>query len=242
MRDVKDKTALFTEQLPKWEGFIYARAAELLSTRVIDRGLYGVEDIQQTLRIALWQAIEKYDESKHCSLDTWITKLLKQKCSLLVENQYRAVPREVDGTPLYPEALYYKTETGEVEREFEDVAAEARFNALIEKDWFKGFLRAVKPMLKQRKGYHEEQIWRLLLTGKYNTSQEIADELGINFAKVGSFRLKLKLIYCMLNDIPVEKATNVKNRDVLFKRLKRSFKPFTQNAGLLVQHTERRIQ
>jgi len=229
-----DKEILFNDQLPKWESFIYSQARRLISTRVIDRGLYGIEDIQQLLRIALWRAIEKYEDNKDCSLTTWIVTLLKQRCSLLVESQYHKVPRNEEGTPLYPEPLYYSTEKGETIKEFEDKATEVAFTDWLDEEWLNGVIGSFKSILEQRKGYHEEQILRALLSGKYETDTAIADALGINFAQVSAFHVKLKMLYCLLNDLPVEKASGAANRHILFQRLKNQFQPYSKNDGLLL--------
>jgi len=228
----EERKTLFTEQLPKWERFIYTKAKELISTRVIDRGLYGVEDIQQILRVSLWHAINKYDESENRSLSSWIIGLLKQQCSLLVEKQYNAVPRAEDSSPLFPEPLYYQTEAGEVAREFKDVSSEDRFEEMINGEWLEKLLAAVKPLLKQRKRYHEEEIWTRMLSGMYQSDYEIAEELNINFAKVSAARTKLKLVYCMLTGIPVEKVSKAIDIDILYRQLRHSFQSTRKNSGL----------
>lgn len=244
--DLSDRRKLFSEVLPEWEGIIASLAYNLLRTRTIDRGLLGVEDIQQELRLVLLQAVEKFEEGtpgrdgKEAQLDTWITKLLRQKCSLIVQEHYNKVPRDAEGTARHPIPLITQVgEDGELVFDIEDPTAEEAFAMIAAEDWFRYNVSLIYSVLEVRDSIDERRTFAMILSSKYSSDREIAEELGLNFAKVGEVRFKAKLIFALLEHIPIESFTRAQNAESLTKRLRRLIKlqenqpPITEPSGPL---------
>jgi len=199
-----DKEQLFQEELPKWEGFIYSNAQNLLPK--LDR-IYGLEDVQQILRVALWRAIEHYEEGKS-ALSTYIIKLLRVECTDLIQKSCRkgAVPPS-QLTPL-------------ADTDPEDPSTD--FSEMDEREFYAAFCenarRVCVPFIEKGQTYHERDILTLLEQEK--SAQEIARQMGINHAKVGSFKLKLKIVYCIMKQQPVTSVTrDIKTASLLRQKL-----------------------
>lgn len=228
--DLSDRKKLFEEQLPQWESIISYLAFNLLQTRTIDRGLMGPKDVQQRLRMALWRAVEQYEEGKGAKLNTWITNILKQECSLLVQAHYHKVPRDKEGNPLHLLRLQTVPLWEDEERDksivVEDPAAAAAFDMIAETDWFKRDVRLIFKVLRKKKSIDEKKAFAMILSGKYASDREIADLLEVNFAKVGEVRFKAKLVFALLEGIPIETFTNAQNAEKLAKRLRHLLRPY----------------
>lgn len=272
--NLSDRKKLFEEQLPRWESIISYLAFNLLQTRTIDRGLMGAKDVQQRLRIALWRAVEQYEEDKGAKLNTWITNILKQECSLIVEAHYNKLPRSYATCAVCelgeePKVVRKKDLTRHIEQEHEmsvreyrelypdssvegnpmplmrlqtvplwedeeqdksivveDPTAAAAFDMIAETDWFKRDVRLIFKVLQKKKSINEKQAFAMILSGKYASDREIADRLKVNFAKVGEVRFKAKLVFALLEGIPIETFTNAQNAEKLAKRLRHLLRPY----------------
>lgn len=84
---------LFNELLPDWENIIASIAFNLLNSKPIDKGLLEMKDVQNMLRMSMYQAIAKYDPDRGMALNVWITDKLHQDCALLTQAHYHKVPR-----------------------------------------------------------------------------------------------------------------------------------------------------
>jgi len=224
--NLTDKLKLFNEQLPAWERYIAKLSYGLLQSRAVDPGLLGADDIRQELRLALWDAVSKYDpertgkDGRKAELPTWIIRLLRQKCILLMQahwDKLKTVP------------LNYTTDEGEeVPLEVEDKEALTLINRLFERDWFDRYRIMIDQVLVGSKDdtepylgtVDEKKIFRMILSGRYATDSEIAEELGLNFAKVGEVRLKAKLVLAIMEEVPIQEVTKDKSSERLSKRLR----------------------
>lgn len=229
--DLSDRRKLFEELLPEWEGIIASLAYGLLSTRTIDRGLVGIEDIQNQLRETLWRAIEKYERGrrgakakKDAELHTWITKLLKQECSLIVEAHYNKVPRDGEGHPMPLQSLrvVYDTDNPDEENvmDVEDPRAEMAFDELADDEWFRKNVSLIFKVLKNKKSINEKLAFAMLLSGRYESDREIAEILDVNFAKVGEVRFKAKLVFALIEGIPIDTFTTAQNAEKMAVRMR----------------------
>jgi hypothetical protein len=230
--DLTERKELFTRLLPEWEGTIAHLALTLLQTRVIDRGLLELSDVQQRLRFTMWRAVAQYKEDYKTKLSTWILKLLKQECSLLVESQYNCVPRDGQGNALFPlslssdlrqqqrdldSPLYGKPIT---DIDIEDKRAYNAFEEVVEDSWFQERVKQISLILCKRKNLDERQIFSMILSDHYNSDKEIADEVGVNFAKVGEVRAKAKIALALLEGIPIRSFTRAKSAERLASRIR----------------------
>lgn len=263
--DLADRRKLFEEILPEWEGIIRSLAFKLLRTRTIDRGLMGVEDIQNQLRATLWTAIDKYQTGRGAELHTWITNLLKQECSLIVEAHYNKVPRgyvtcaicgihrkdlsrhvedvhemsvdeyrelysdsRLEGIimPLLPLTVVYDAEAPDEEGlDIEDPGAETAFDEVADNEWFRRNTDLIFKVLQKKQSINEKLAFAMILSGRYESDREIAEVLDVNFAKVGEVRMKAKIVFAILEDIPIENFTNAQNAKKIAKRMRHLLRP-----------------
>lgn len=222
MKDLSDRRKLFEEELPHWENIIASLAFNLLQTRAIDRGLLGMEDIQNSLRAAMWDAIEKYDIERGTKLNTWITKLLKQKCALITQAHYNKQPRDSEGhvLVLLPLTGSYGNDEEEQFIDVEDPEAQAAFDMVVERQWFSRHTELVRKVLKVGDSLDEQEAFTMILSGEYQSDREIADILKVNFAKVGDVRLKARIVFAILEHIPLRTFTQAHDIEKRAKRIR----------------------
>lgn len=233
MGDLSDRRKLFEEELPRWEGIIASLAYKLLTTRAIDRGLLGLDDIQNELRLEMWKAIEKYEEGRGTALNTWITKLLRQRCRLITQAHYNKQPRDAEGRVQIPLPLHRLQEDGQDWfLDIEDPRAEAAFDVPIEQEWFDQNVDLVFKVLEHKKSIDEPRAFQMILSGGYKTDREIGDILGVNFAKVGEVRFKAKVVFALALGIPTDKFTHAKNAEKIAKRLRTRLRPYLKDLHL----------
>jgi len=235
MADLSDRAKLFEELLPEWENIIASLAYRLLHTRAIDRGLLEAEDIRNILRLKLWQAIEKYDESRGTKLDSWITGLLRQECSLLTQAHYNKQNRGPDGRVLLHIPLTGTLEDNEGEAlDIEDPGALYAFDAVAELEWFRLHTELIFKVLQTKPSLDEKRVFEMLLSGQYESDREIADELEVNFAKVGEVRFKAKLVLAIMEQIPLSTVTKAKNVERVAHRLRAALSKHVEGLPTIV--------
>jgi hypothetical protein len=215
-----ERLRLFTEILPKWERRITYVSHLTIQTRTIDIGLLGVEDIENELRMSVWKAVESWDPERGASLSTWIFNAINQGKSLIVESQYHKVPRDENGHPKYPVSIDAEkeidTEGEEVSFQLEDPFAVDKVTEFAEEEWFRDCCKTIKEVLSSN---FEGNVFNMILSGNYDTDQSIADELEVDFAVVSEVRLKAKVAFALLNNIPLEAFTRAKNAEAIAKKL-----------------------
>lgn len=221
-RDLTDRRKLFEEELPEWESIIANLAFNLLRTRTIDRGLMEHCDVQNQLREVMWHAIEKYEEGHGATLDTWITKLLRQECKLITQAHYHKVPRDAEGhpIPLLPLVAQYEDSDTELFLDIEDPEAQYQFDKIFEDSWFTDNVYAVFQVLKKKKALNEKLAFAMILSGQYKNDREIAEVLKVNFAKIAEVRFKAKIVFAILEGIPLDQFTKAQNAEQIAKRIK----------------------
>jgi len=215
----EERNQLFEERLPHWEGYIFNLASELRNFRIADKGLFGVEDVQQILRMALWRAISNYDPERGCALDTWIINMLKQQGSLLVQSQFNNIPRNEEAEPLPIESLYVDKGDVSYTREIEDVGSTYAFEQIDEDDEREILYESFRAVLKKRTSWDEHEAFEMIISGRYQTATEISQALNTNFANIHALLLKLRVWYCILHHLPIHNYTSAKEADILWTRL-----------------------
>lgn len=317
---------LFNEELPKWESTIAQLAFNLLNTRAIDKGLLGVDDVRNMLRMVMWNAIKKYNPDRGTALNVWITNLMRQECSLITQAHYNKVPRErkkklftienklqqmclvaafnskiiqeciwkgfkaieqplditatvevkkkdrlwyiVDGAVTYKVKQLQKVLTiyqdgkailpvplvGSLDKEeggadtfldIEDPRAVAAYEELSTKNWFRKNTDLIFKILQnrerkyvlhtypglagyrlRRKGLNEKKVFAMILSGKYGSDREISELLDINFAKVGEVRFKARIVFALIEGIPLSEFSQARNVIGMAKRLRTQLLPY----------------
>lgn len=298
---------LFDSELPKWERIIASLSHNLIRTRAIDLGLVEAQDVANKLRLKIWDAISKYDPSKEAALNTWITRLLRQECVLIMQAHYNKVNRGrrrilfsiekerrmdcvreelndsvipeciwqgfkdteqsladeasvivkkvdlvwsiVDSAEIYPVKQLQKViniyQEGKVLlhvplansslEEFDegsvdppDFEAEAAFDNIFAVPWFRRNTDIIFQALQNKEpgGLNEKKVFAMILSGRYGTDREIADHLDINFAKVGEVRFKAKIVFALVEGIPISTFSKAQNALTLARRLRTLLKPY----------------
>lgn len=217
-----ERQELYAEVLPKWEDRIYNLAVDTFPK--VDQRLNGVDDLQQELRIALWEAILSFDSSRGVDVATWIYKILKQAPGLIAKLQYHNMPHTPDGHGAQLLALKDDSEVFNNEGESESYGAQlADPDAIglievgLEEDECK---RTIRPALKE--GF-EQDVFDLFMNGY--TGGEIVRELGLDHnrggdARVSSVRLKIKIAYALIYRIALSDVSSAQNTDYLAGRLR----------------------
>lgn len=310
--DLTDRQKLFESELPKWENIIASLANNLIYTRAIDRGLVEAQDIQNKLRLKLWDAIRKYDpkatgaRGEQVALNTWITRLLRQECILIMQAHYHKVQRgrrrilfsftdkEEQAEIRYdlnhrvlPEcirqgfidvylplidtatvkirkkdAVWLIVDSGEIyttkqlkatlniyqegkvllpiplvssledtDREgfidLPDLNATAALENVLAEPWFRKNVRLIFHVLQNRepKGLNEKKVFAMILSGRYGSDRDISKLLDVNFAKIGDVRFKAKIVFAIVEGIPISTFSRAQNAVTLAIRIRNMLKP-----------------
>lgn len=222
---------LFDSELPKWERIIASLSHNLIRTRAIDMGLFEAQDVANKLRLKIWDAIRKYDSSREAALNTWITRLLRQECVLIMQAHYNKVPRDAAGNAVTPISIDGFEDTDD-EHKYEfllpDKEAEAAFERIFAVPWFRKNTDIIFHALQNKEpgGLNEKKVFAMILSGRYGTDREIADHLDVNFAKVGEVRFKAKIVFALVEGIPISTFSKAQNALTLAKRLRTLLKPY----------------
>jgi hypothetical protein len=204
-----------TEQINKWRGRIY-NVAVTTAQKCTDP-LYEVEEIEQRLRIGIWRAMEKFDPTKGMSLESWIFGQINQTAALTVEEQYHhrqdwkgdlvrtlEIDGNIDEDPDGEDSI--------AGLQVEDPTAVGRTLSIVGDAEVKRLKREIRQVMKQGR---ELTIYDKIISGEYESDQEIASELEIDFAIVGEVRFKAKVALAILVELPFKLFTKAKNiRDV----------------------------
>jgi len=222
-----NRQELYAEVLPKWEDRIFRLATEVFPK--VDQRLMGLDDIQQELRIALWEAILSFDLSWEVTITTWVFKILKQASGLIAKLQYHKMPHSIDGhaVQLLPLADDSDTTLPSDDGEFEgykaykapvpDPDAIRQIEIGVEKD---ECIKTIRPALKE--GF-EQSVFDLFMLGY--TGGDIVRELGLNpkrggAARVSSVKLKIKIAGALINSMPLENVSAAQSAEYLAGRMR----------------------
>jgi len=220
---LSDRQELFNEMLPDWEGAIRYLAFRLMQTRTLDRGLIEQVDLQNQLREAMWSAIETYDPKWETKLSTWINFKLKRECSLIVQDHYNKVPRDGEGNPI---AILSLTPEFDPENEdnwalnIEDPHATDGIDLVDGMEWFKRNTELIYKVLKPDGAIDEVEAFTMMMSDEYASDKEIARVLNVNWAKVGEVRMKAKIVFSIMEGIPLESFTRDKNAVKVYRRIR----------------------
>jgi len=212
---------LYAEVLPNWEKQIFKLAREVFPK--VDQRLMGLDDIQQELRTALWEAILAFDTSRGIAVSTWVYKILSQASSLIAKLQYHKMPHNIDGHGVQLLPLGNDTvapndnEPESYEALASDPDAIRRIEMGVEKD---ECIREIRPAL--RAGF-EQSVFDLFMSGY--TGGDIVNELGLDprrggAARVSSVKLKIKIAVALIHNIPLEDISSAKNTEYLAGRMR----------------------
>ena len=232
--DREELLVLYNDELPKWERYIYSYAYRLITKykNIID-GSMDVEDICQELRISLWRAVQKYEEIKGSSLSSYIYLLLKRDAVSIIQQQFRAHPK-VSAERFYqviPFSGLEKDDTIDLLSYVKDPDA-ILDQTIIDRVWFEKEIGLIDQIMQPRRTthkdkragtsetieWHERDILKMLLSGKYKSDSEISRELKINFAKVGEIRAIIRAALCILNGWDITELSEDLNLDLLIPR------------------------
>jgi len=211
-----ERQLLFTELLPKWEYRIFKVAVATLPK--VDRGSMGIEDIQQEIRWALWEAVCKYDPNKGMSMSSWVFKLINQTSSLIAKHQYHKMPHNEEGHAM--QLFRFFPETSRTGFDCEETLSEYRTDpssisrieeGLVQEECIK----LIRPAMNE--GF-ETDVFDKFIQGY--TGGEIAKEMKATPARVSAVRIKMKVAYVILHGLPLEKASEAQNADDVEKRVR----------------------
>jgi hypothetical protein len=184
----------------------------------------------------MWRAVETYDSTKEASLDTWINFLLRRECSLIVEDHYNRVPRDGDGDPIPILSLTPSFDPDDDESwvlNIEDPCSTYDIEAVEGNEWFKRNAHLIFRVLNKHGAIDEVKAFAMILSGKYSSDKEIAKVMHVNWAKVGEVRLKAKLVFALMENIPLSRFTKDKNAEKVFKRIKSRLRPYLKQPTAL---------
>jgi len=221
-----DNVAL-TVILDRWEKYIKHTARTISS--ILDHGNMDEDEITSTLREAVWRAYTTWDSTKGTLLSTWTMGCILNERKSILENISRRSPRNLLGhiVPLlYIDAnIHLDDDDDDVAFQLEDVLATDKIELPLLKeiynDCIKGVHRVVDPL--------SQKIIRYITSGEYTKDQQIADVLTaehrklpkghlfyldeakggkIDFSKISDVRLKLKMGFAIMFQIPPSDFTN----------------------------------
>ena len=197
----EEASITFSEELPKWEAFIFREAVEIYHSIPWDQSA-DIEDIKQELRLALWKAIVRWRDGKGSTLSTWIRFILERNGKLLKQWRHRHSAKDKNGTIIVLTPLYQEMKDGVIRAlEIEDTTNVEE--NVAETEWLEYNLECAKRVLS--KEWEREVLAGIIETSRNDS--EIAKELAINSAKVGMVRLKMKLTAALLNGWNIEQVT-----------------------------------
>ena len=213
--ELERRRQLFLRVLPEWEGRIFNVSNNTLQTRTIDTK-YDVEDICNQLRWAVYQAVLSWREDKGATLSTWIYRAINNERGLFIEKNYNKVQRDEEGNPLYNYSL--DKEVDEMPFQIEDAYSIDSLLSFIDEEWFQDLMIKIRKVLSE--GFNQ-QVFDMIVSRKYESDADIAKELDVDFARVSEIRLKVKIAFAILNDIPIDSFTNAQNSITIERTLRK---------------------
>ena len=214
-KELEQRRELFLKVLPEWEGRIFNVSHTTLRTRTIDTK-YDVEDICNQLRWAVYQAVLSWREDKGASLSSWIYRAINNERGLFIESNYNKVQRDTEGNPLY--TYSFDKEVDDVPFQVADTYAIDNLLEFIDDEWFTSIMNKIRNVLSE--GF-TQQVFDMILSRKYESDADIAEELEVDFARVSEIRLKIKIAFAILGDIPIESFTTAQNSKTIEKTLRK---------------------
>lgn len=209
---------LFEELLPDWEARIFKVAASTLPK--VDQGLMELDDVRQEIRSAVWEAVIAFDPGRGLALKSWIFNIINQASGLIAKLQYHSMPhnQEGHGMQLLPLKAAYPEKLGDDERDnYETQAADPDSTERIEiKLLEEECTNRIRPAMND--GF-EQAVFDMMI-GEKMKGGDIATALGSNPARVSAVRLKIKIAYALINEIPLEEVSNAKNAPSLATRMR----------------------
>lgn len=212
-----ERQLLFEELLPDWEARIFKVAVETLPK--VDRSMMEIDDVRQEIRSAVWEAVIAFDPSRS-AIGSWIYNIINQAASLVAKLQYHNMPHNADGhgMQLLPlNAAYTKTSNDEEQGGYESQpidpdAMESVEAAALEQEC----IDKIRPAMNE--GF-EQKVFDMMVVRRMNGGN-IAVALDSNPARVSAVRLKIKIAYALIHEIPLEKVSTAKNAPSLATRMK----------------------
>ena len=216
-----ERQLLFEELLPDWENRIKKVAS--LTFPKVDQRLMGLEDVQQEISSAIWEAVLAYNPDRGMSLKSWVFNIINQAAGLIAKLQYHNMPHNSEGhgmqlLPLGTEDVdYIDDEQKSYEVLVFDPDSVGRIEVVPEK---KECINIIRPALKL--GF-EQDVFDLFMNGY--TGGDIVKELGLNpkkggAARVSSVKLKIKIAYAIVHGISLEEVSKAKNTDDLASHMR----------------------
>lgn len=223
LETLQARQLLFEELLPDWESRIKKVAA--MTFPKVDQRLMALEDIQQEISSAIWEAVLAYDPDKGMSIKSWVFNIINQAAGLIAKLQYHNMPHnnEGHGMQLLPLGDEIVDRADDESKSYEvnafDLDSIGRIEVGPEKQECIEFIRpALKP------GF-EQSVFDLFMQGY--TGGDIVQELGLNpkrggAARVSSVKLKIKIAYALVHGMALEEVSKAKNTGDLAKQIKRN--------------------
>lgn len=190
--------------LQQWGGRI-VNVAFNTSLKCID-GMYDFEEIAARLKIAVWLALTKFDPSAGMSLDSWIFGQIQQAAGLIVEEQFHNRDLEHGrkarkATHLSIDTTTSRDDEGNEVDSIQIIDPTTDLKAFAMED-AEEVQRLRDVMKKAMRTEFEFRVFDKIVSGDYNSDQLIADEEGVDFAKVGDVRLRMKIALAIECKIP----------------------------------------
>jgi len=224
MTDEGQRQKLFLEVLPKWEKHIKSLSFQTLATKPIPSYL-ETGDIANRLRLAVWHAVVSWDETRGMTLNSWIFSCIRQGRGLLIEEFYSGIPRTPDGNYISISSMDAELDLddGEVETQFADPRALDPIEAIAENESFDEAMWQIRATLPNEL---HKTIFDMILSEEYDSDQKIANALKIDFARVCDVRLRMKIAFAILHNIPISSFTKAQNARRIESELQRKLAPF----------------
>lgn len=212
-----ERQLLFEELLPDWEARIFKVAAGTLPK--VDQGLMDIEDVRQEIRSAVWEAVIAFDPGRGLALKSWIFSIINQASSQVAKLQYHNMPhnQEGHGMQLLPLKAAYPGPGDEEQDGYEKSPSDPDSTALIEIGLLEQeCINKIRPAMNE--GF-EQDVFDMMI-GRKMKGGDIAKALDSNPARVSAVRLKIKIAYALINEIPLAEVSNAKNAPSLATRMK----------------------
>jgi hypothetical protein len=216
----QQRQKLFLEVLPKWESRIKSVSFQTITAKPLPSYLDS-EDVANRLRLAIWHAVTSWDEEKGMALDSWIFHCIQQGRSLMVEEFYGKIPRTSEGNRIPISSIdSMVTVEGdeEVEAQLVDMLAQEQITEFVERESFDEVMVKIRTILPNE--FHQK-VFDMILSGEYDSDQDIADTLEVDFARIGDVRFRMKIAFAVMSDIPISTFTTAQNAARMASEMKR---------------------
>jgi len=214
--------AQFEAELTKWEGYITKIASHILGS--LNRGNSDFDDITNWLRETIWRAYTLYNPDKGTKLTSWIIECITNEKRTIYETLLNQSPKHFISGVLIPivyiDGTYNLDNDDDVAYQLEDVNACAEVEEPLLREMFHKCVDAIKSIVRPE----DHVIIEDIISNEWTTDMAIATRLGKDFATVSEVRLKLKMGFAIIYEIPPTTFTINRNAYHLYNSMLIKFK------------------